>query len=47
MSRDFNVAIVAAVVVAVVVAAFILSEGNWVAPLVVLAASLLAVFSRR
>lgn len=47
MTRDFNVAVVAAVVVAVVVAAYILSEGTWPAPLVVLAASMLAIFTRR
>ena len=47
MARDFNVAVVAAVVVAVVVAAYILSEGTWAAPLVVLAASMLAIFTRR
>lgn len=47
MTKDFNVAVVAAVVVAVVVAAYILSEGTWAAPLVVLAASMLAIFTRR
>lgn len=47
MTRDFNVAVVAAVVVAVVVAAYILSKGTWAAPLVVLAASMLAIFTRR
>lgn len=47
MARDFNVVAVALTVVAVVVAAYFLSEGTWAAPLVVLAASLLAIFSRR
>ncbi|GEM_PF-6144977 len=39
--------IIAAVIAALVVAAYFLAEGRWAGPVVVLAASLLAVFAGR
>jgi len=44
MNRNVILAVVIAVLV---VAAYFLAEGRWVGPLVVLAASLLAVFASR